>query len=64
MTRDVRILGADGEPVRSGIVSRARDLVCNDCWASGAVTRILDNVIRSGQLGIERPSAHKDIRKA
>jgi lambda family phage portal protein len=37
----------DGElnMYRDRIVSRVRDLVRNDGWASGAVTRILDNVI-------------------
>ncbi|CDN60034.1 Phage portal [Burkholderia cenocepacia H111] len=37
----------DGElnPYRDRIVSRVRDLVRNDGWASAAVTRTLDNVI-------------------
>ena len=30
---------------RDRIVSRVRDMVRNDGWASGAVTRILDNAI-------------------
>lgn len=102
MTRNVTILGADGEPVKSGragmlaggdgriggpaydaadlygqhmaawtpflwspdaelnpyrdrIVSRVRDLVRNDGWASGAVTRILDNAIGANLRPIAKP---------
>lgn len=43
---------------RDRIVSRVRDLVRNDGWASGAVTRILDNVIG----GNFRPKAKPDYR--
>ena len=51
---------ADSEinPYRDRIVSRARDLVRNDGWASGAVTRILDNAV-----GVElRPISKPDYR--
>jgi lambda family phage portal protein len=43
---------------RDRIVSRVRDLVRNDGWASGAVTRILDNVIG----GCFRPVFKPDYR--
>lgn len=50
----------DGElnPYRDRIVSRVRDLVRNDGWASGVVTRVLDNAI-GGQF---RPIAKPDYR--
>lgn len=38
----------EGNPYRDFIVSRIRDLVRNDGWASGAITRILDNVVGGG----------------
>lgn len=40
---------------RDRIVSRIRDLVRNDGWASGAVTRILDNVIGPNLRPIAKP---------
>lgn len=43
---------------RDRIVSRVRDLVRNDGWASGAVTRILDNAIGA----VFRPIAKPDYR--
>jgi lambda family phage portal protein len=43
---------------RDRIVSRVRDMVRNDGWASGAVTRILDNTV-GGNL---RPIAKPDYR--
>jgi lambda family phage portal protein len=48
---------ADGEQnmYRDRIVSRVRDLVRNDGWASGAVTRILDNVIGGNFRPISKP---------
>lgn len=41
------LFSADTErsPYRNRIVSRVRDLVRNDGWASGAVTRVLDNAV-------------------
>lgn len=50
----------DGElnMYRDRIVARVRDLVRNDGWASGAVTRICDNVIG----GAFRPKAKPDYR--
>lgn len=51
------LLSADTEinPYRDRIVSRVRDLVRNDGWASGAVTRVLDNVIGANLRPIFRP---------
>jgi lambda family phage portal protein len=40
---------------RDRIVSRVRDLVRNDGWASGAVTRILDNAIGANFRPIFKP---------
>ena len=40
---------------RDRIVSRVRDLVRNDGWASGAVTRILDNAIGANFRPIAKP---------
>jgi lambda family phage portal protein len=40
---------------RDRIVSRVRDLVRNDGWASGAVTRILDNAIGANLRPIAKP---------
>jgi lambda family phage portal protein len=40
---------------RDTIVSRVRDLVRNDGWASGAVTRILDNAIGANFRPIFKP---------
>ena len=50
----------DGElnPYRDRIVSRVRDMVRNDGWASGAVTRILDNAIGPNLRPIAKPD-HK-----
>lgn len=47
----------DGEinMFRDRIVSRVRDLVRNDGWASGAVTRILDNAIGGHLRPIVKP---------
>lgn len=45
-------------PWRDVIVSRVRDLVRNDGWASGVVTRILDNAIG----GVFRPISKPDYR--
>ena len=48
---------ADGDlnMSRDRIVSRIRDLVRNDGWASGAVTRILDNAIGANFRPIFKP---------
>lgn len=40
---------------RDRIVSRARDAVRNDGWASGAVTRILDNAVGANLRPIAKP---------
>ena len=40
---------------RDRIVSRVRDLVRNDGWASGAVTRILDNAVGANLRPISKP---------
>ena len=40
---------------RDTIVARARDLARNDGWASGAVTRILDNAIGASFRPISKP---------
>ncbi len=47
----------DGElnQYRDRIVSRARDLVRNDGWASGSVTRVLDNAIGANFRPISKP---------
>lgn len=47
----------DGElnMARDTIVSRVRDLVRNDGWASGGVTRILDNAIGANFRPISKP---------
>lgn len=47
----------DGElnPWRDTIVARVRDTVRNDGWASGAVTRILDNAIGANFRPIAKP---------
>jgi len=42
-------------PFRDIMVARARDLARNDGWASGAVTRILDNAIGASFRPISRP---------
>ena len=59
----------DGElnMYRDRIVSRVRDLVRNDGWASGAVTRILDNAIGANFRPIFKPDylaleAHTGIK--
>lgn len=51
------LLSADTtlNPYRDRIVSRVRDLVRNDGWASGAVTRTLDNVVGPNLRPIFRP---------
>jgi lambda family phage portal protein len=43
---------------RDRIVSRVRDIVRNDGWASGAVTRILDNAIGGNLRPISKPDHH------
>ncbi|RJF82421.1 phage portal protein [Azospirillum cavernae] len=40
---------------RDRIVSRARDLAVNDGWASGAITRILDNAVGATFRPIAKP---------
>src|SRR6185312_6111790 len=40
---------------RDRIVSRVRDMVRNDGWASGAVTRILDNAVGANLRPIAKP---------
>jgi lambda family phage portal protein len=47
----------DGElnPWRDTIVARMRDLVRNDGWASGTVTRILDNAVGANFRPIAKP---------
>lgn len=59
----------DGEinPYRDTIVARVRDLVRNDGWASGIVTRILDNAVGANFRPIAKPDwralqAHTGIR--
>src|SRR3984957_1999039 len=54
----------DGElnAYRDRIVSRTKDLVKNDGWASGAVTRILDNAVGSNLRPIARPD-HRFLAK-
>ena len=52
---------------RDRIVSRVRDMVRNDGWASGAVTRILDNAIGANFRPIFKPdylalAAHTGIK--
>ncbi|MBS0363683.1 MAG: phage portal protein [Proteobacteria bacterium] len=42
-------------PFRDTIVARARDLARNDGWASGAVTRLLDNAIGASFRPIAKP---------
>lgn len=46
---------AELNPYRDRIVSRIRDLVRNDGWASGSVTRILDNAIGPNLRPIAKP---------
>jgi lambda family phage portal protein len=42
-------------PYRNFLVSRIRDLVRNDGWASGAITSLLDNVIGAGFRFVAKP---------
>lgn len=42
-------------PYRDRIVSRARDVVRNDGWGSGAITRILDNAIGASFRPVPKP---------
>jgi lambda family phage portal protein len=51
------LLSADTEriPYRDRVVSRVRDLVRNDGWGSGAVMRMLDNVVGANLRPIFRP---------
>lgn len=46
---------AELNPYRDRIVSRVRDLVRNDGWANGSVTRILDNAIGANLRPISKP---------
>lgn len=48
---------ADGglNPYRDTIVARVRDLVRNDGWASGAITRVLDNAVGANFRPIAKP---------
>jgi lambda family phage portal protein len=46
---------AEVNPYRDRIVSRIRDMVRNDGWASGGVTRMLDNVIGATLRPISKP---------
>ena len=48
---------ADGElnPYRDTIVARMRDMVRNDGWASGAITRVLDNAVGANFRPIFKP---------
>lgn len=45
----------EGNPYRNFIVSRIRDLVRNDGWASGAVSSLLDNIIGAGFRFVSKP---------
>jgi lambda family phage portal protein len=47
----------DGElnPYRDKIVARVRDLVRNDGWASGTITRVLDNAIGATYRPVSKP---------
>jgi lambda family phage portal protein len=51
------LFSPDGETAftRDRIVARVRDLVRNDGWASGAITRLLDNTIGGNFRPIMRP---------
>nr|WP_306301929.1 phage portal protein [Acetobacter persici] len=42
-------------PFRNRVVSRARDLVRNDGWAAGTVTRVQDNAIGITLRPISKP---------
>lgn len=42
-------------PFRDRIVARMRDMVQNDGWASGAITRVLDNAIGANFRPLARP---------
>lgn len=46
---------AELNPFRDRIVARARDMARNDGWASGSVTRILDNAIGANLRPIAKP---------
>ncbi|MGI4765510.1 MAG: phage portal protein [Janthinobacterium lividum] len=46
---------AELNPWRDTIVARTRDLVKNDGWASGAVTRVLDNAVGANFRPIFKP---------
>jgi len=48
---------------RDRMVARMRDLVRNDGWASGAVTRILDNVVGPRLRPISKPD-HRYLKQA
>jgi lambda family phage portal protein len=51
------LLSADTEinPYRNTIVSRVRDVVRNDGWAGGIITRTLDNIVGANLRPIFRP---------
>lgn len=60
---------SDGElnPYRDTIVARIRDLTRNDGWASGTITRILDNAVGANFRPIAKPdwralAAHTGIK--
>lgn len=57
------IQGPDSEttPYRDRVVARSRDLVRNDGWASGGITRILDNCIGTN-LRLNASPDHKFLR--
>ncbi|HEY8622691.1 MAG TPA: phage portal protein, partial [Casimicrobiaceae bacterium] len=46
---------AELNPHRDRIVSRSRDLVRNDGWASGATTRLLDNIVGENFRPVAKP---------
>jgi len=52
---------AELNPARDRMVARFRDVVRNDGWASGAVTRILDNAIGATFRPISKPD-HRALR--
>src|SRR5579885_134670 len=43
---------------RDRIVGRIRDMVRNDGWAAGSVTRILDNVVGPALRPVSKPDYH------
>jgi lambda family phage portal protein len=49
-------------PYRDRVVSRIRDMVRNDGWASGTVTRLLDSVIGPGFRLVSKPD-HRSLSR-